>query len=53
MQSVQQFAYSLSQAEAGWTWRVYDENGETVASGADFERQAAQAAINAMLDAAE
>jgi hypothetical protein len=49
MQDAPQLAYSLSQAEAGWTWRVYDEDGETVASGADSDRQAAQAAVNAML----
>jgi hypothetical protein len=53
MQSVQQLAYSLSQAEAGWTWHVYDENGDTVASGADSDRQAAQDAVNATLHAAE
>ena len=54
MQSVQQLAYTLSQAEAGWTWRVFDENGDTVASGADSDRQAAQAAVNArLLDSAE
>lgn len=49
MQDAQQLAYSLSQAEAGWTWRIYDEDGETVASGAVADRQAAQAAINAKL----
>jgi hypothetical protein len=51
MQDAPQLAYSLSQAEAGWTWHVYDEDGETVASGADEDRQAAQAAVNAMLGA--
>ena len=50
MQNAPQLAYSLSQAEAGWTWHVYDEDGETVASGADSDRQAAQAAVNAMLN---
>jgi len=50
MQDAPQLAYSLSQAEAGWTWQVYDEDGETVASGADTDRQAAQAAVNAMLN---
>jgi hypothetical protein len=50
---MQQLAYTLSQAEAGWTWHVFDENGETIASGADSDRQAAQAAVDATLHAAE
>src|SRR5687767_9904514 len=35
------FAYSLSQVETGWQWSVYDEDGETVARGADASRDAA------------
>lgn len=46
------FAYSLSQVETGWQWSVYDENGETVARGADANRDAAQAAVDRMLMAA-
>jgi hypothetical protein len=53
MQDAPRLAYTLSQAEAGWTWQVYDENGETVASGADFDRQSALAAVNAELAANE
>ncbi len=49
MQEARAFAYSLSQAETGWLWSVYDEDGETVARGADASRAAAQAAIDAML----
>lgn len=43
------FAYSLSQVENGWRWRVYDEDGETVAGGADASRAAAQAAVELTL----
>ena len=39
------FAYSLSQSETGWRWSVYDENGVTVAGGADASRDAAEAAV--------
>ena len=46
------FAYSLSQREDGWSWSVYDEDGETVARGADASRSAAQAAVDRMLGAA-
>lgn len=44
------FAYSLSQVETGWSWSVYDEDGETVAKGADASRDVAQAAIDRMLN---
>jgi hypothetical protein len=27
------FAYSLSQAEQGWIWRLWDETGDVVAAG--------------------
>jgi hypothetical protein len=39
------FAYSLSQVEEGWRWSVYDEDGVTVADGADVSRDAAEAAV--------
>lgn len=43
------FAYSLSQVENGWRWSVYDEDGVTVAGGADASRDVAQAAVEKML----
>lgn len=43
------FAYSLRQFESGWQWSVIDENGETVADGADPSRDAAQAAVDRTL----
>ncbi|MFC3069485.1 hypothetical protein [Phenylobacterium soli] len=43
------FAYSLSQLENGWAWSVYDEDGVTVADGAQASRAAAQAAVDRML----
>ena len=46
------FAYSLSQMETGWRWSVYDEDGVTVAGGADVSRDQAQAAVEALLSAA-
>ncbi|HEY3950345.1 hypothetical protein [Phenylobacterium sp.] len=42
-------AYSLSQAEEGWRWSVYDEDGVTVADGSDADRDAAQAAVESAL----
>ena len=42
-------AYSLSHAEDGWRWSVYDEDGITVADGADIDRDAAQAAVESAL----
>lgn len=27
------FAYSMCQAEQGWTWRLWDEAGDVVAAG--------------------
>ena len=53
MNPSQRFAYSLAQAEDGWTWSVYDEDGETVASGMDSDRGACEAAVNARLSGAE
>jgi hypothetical protein len=49
MQEPRSFAYSLSQIEDGWRWSVYDEDGETVARGADASRDAAQAAVESLL----
>jgi hypothetical protein len=45
----QALAYSLSQVEEGWRWSVYDEDGVTVADGADSTRDAAQAAVESTL----
>jgi len=42
-------AYSLSQVEEGWRWTVYDEDGVTVADGADPDRDAAEAAVASTL----
>lgn len=42
-------AYSLSQAEDGWRWCVYDEDGVTVADGALPSQAAAQAAVESTL----
>lgn len=39
------FAYSLAQDELGWRWRVYDEEGEIVASGRRKTQDAAELAI--------
>jgi hypothetical protein len=49
MHEARSFAYSLSQIEDGWRWSVYDENGETVARGADASRAAAEAAVQSLL----
>ncbi|MFN3520930.1 MAG: hypothetical protein ACK4YQ_01680 [Phenylobacterium sp.] len=43
------FAYSLSHVESGWTWRIYDEEGETVASGSNVSQSGAQAAVEATI----
>ena len=45
----QPFAYSLSHEERGWTWRVYDQDGETVAMGAQASQSDAQAAVEATI----
>jgi len=52
MHEARSLAYSLSQQEDGWSWSVYDENGETVAGGAHETRAAAQAAVERMLERA-
>ena len=49
MREVRSFAYSLSQSDEGWRWRVYDEDGETVATGAHASQAAAQAAVETAL----
>jgi len=49
MQEPRSFAYSLSQLEDGWAWRVFDEEGLTVAGGAKRSRAAAQAAVDRLL----
>jgi hypothetical protein len=49
MHEPRSFAYSLSQREDGWAWSVYDEDGMTVARGADQTQAAAQAAVFRML----
>lgn len=49
MQEVRTFAYSLSQADEGWRWRVVDEDGVTVADGAHGTQADAQAAVRSML----
>lgn len=36
------FAYSLSQAEAGWVWRVFDEMGDIVAAGDAPDQRSAE-----------
>ncbi|MDP3854483.1 hypothetical protein [Phenylobacterium sp.] len=43
------FAYSLSHAEAGWAWRIFDEEGETVAQGTDLSQSGAQAAVESAI----
>lgn len=53
MQGAACFAYSLSQEEGGWRWTVYDEDGVTVAGGADASRHAAQAAVELTIRRAE
>lgn len=49
MQHDLSLAYSLSQAEEGWRWQVYDEDGVTVAGGELSSRDAAQAAVDRTL----
>jgi len=45
MRETSSLAYSLSQAEDGWRWCVYDEDGVTVAGGAHPSQADAQAAV--------
>ena len=53
MQGTPCFAYSLCQEHDGWRWSVYDQDGVTVAGGADATRAAAQAAVDLTLRQAE
>lgn len=43
------FAYSMSHAESGWTWSIFDEEGETVAQGMDMSQSGAQAAVESAI----
>ena len=43
------FAYSLAHAESGWAWRIFDEEGETVAQGLDLSQSAAKAAVESAI----
>lgn len=42
---VDNYAYSLSQDELGWRWRLYDEDGEVVGAGRKATQAAAEAEI--------
>ena len=42
-------AYSLSHDDDVWRWSVYDEDGVTVADGANATQDAAMAAVQSML----
>ena len=44
------FAFSLSQVEHGWSWRVFDEDGTLVARGENPSEDAARAAVERMLE---
>ena len=48
----QSFAYSLSHDDDVWRWRVYDEEGVTVAKGVHPTQSAAQAAVEQLLSGA-
>jgi hypothetical protein len=52
MSEARSFAYSLSQAEDGWRWRIYDEDGVTVADGSHPTQDAALAEVHTMLESA-
>jgi hypothetical protein len=49
MQDPPALAYSLQQSDEAWIWSVYDEEGVTVAGGADRSRAAAEAAVRRTL----
>lgn len=38
-------AYYLCQAEIGWTWRLIDEMGETIAGGAAPDKRSAESGL--------
>lgn len=46
------FAYSLSQAEKGWRWCIYDQAGEIVAFGVGECQSEAKAAVERGLNRA-
>jgi uncharacterized protein YegP (UPF0339 family) len=46
------YAYSLSHNEGGWAWRVMNEDGETVATGANASQSDAKSAIEASIRSA-
>ncbi|MBW8815639.1 MAG: hypothetical protein JF588_19650 [Caulobacterales bacterium] len=52
MSEPRSFAYSLAQAEDGWRWRIYDEDGVTVADGSHPTQAAALAEVHTMLESA-
>lgn len=49
MSEPRSFAYTLSQAEDGWRWSIYDEDGVTVADGSHPTQDAALAEVQTML----
>ncbi len=49
MRETTTFAYSLSQVEDGWRWRVFDEDGEVVADGAKPTKADAQVEVDQTL----
>ncbi len=42
---VDNYAYSLSQDELGWKWRVYAEDGDIVGSGREKTQNDAEGAV--------
>ena len=43
------FAYALAHAESGWAWRIFDEDGETIAQGVDLSQSDAQASVESAI----
>lgn len=43
------YAYSLSNLDAGWAWRVYDHDGGIVASGLEPSQTDAVAAVRRLI----
>jgi hypothetical protein len=39
------FAYSLCQADDGWTWRLWDETGDVIAAGDAPDQLSAQSRL--------
>jgi hypothetical protein len=46
------FAYSLCQADSGWTWRLWDETGDVVAAGDAPDQLSAQSRLLEAFEAA-